>query len=135
MPMMNNEPQELTGDQLEQAIDASLFEEGELVDVSGKTKGRGFQGGMRRHGWGGGRATHGSMFHRAIGSIGPGTGIARIFPGKNLPGHMGTNKITIQNLEIMKVDSENSVIFVRGGIPGPNGALVYVKAANKGAKK
>lgn len=107
------------------------FAEGDRVDVTGVSKGKGFQGGVRRHNWGGGRKTHGSMFHRRIGSIGPGTGIARIFKGKTLPGHMGNEKITTQNLKVMKVDKENGILYVCGGIPGPNGGVVFVKATTK----
>ncbi|MDX9752780.1 MAG: 50S ribosomal protein L3 [bacterium] len=118
-----------------QELNASLFEEGDHVDVSSKSKGRGFQGGIRRHGWGGGRKTHGSMFHRAIGSLGPGTGIGRIFKGKTLPGHMGHENVTIRNLKVVKVDAENGLIFVHGGIPGPSGAVVYVKQTTKNYKK
>lgn len=112
-------------------LDASGFEIGDRVDVTGVSKGRGFQGGVKRHNWGGGRKTHGSMFHRAIGAIAAGTGQARIFKGKTLPGHMGVDNVTIQNLEVMKVDSENGILYVKGGIPGPNGGVVFVKQTTK----
>jgi len=114
-----------------QALEGSLFEAGDRVDITGVSKGRGFQGGVRRHNWTGGRATHGSMFHRAIGSVSPGTGYARVIKGKTLPGHMGHEKVTIQNLEIIKVDKENGVLYVRGGIPGPEGCVVFVKTTTK----
>ena len=114
-----------------QALDASDFEEGDRVDVTGVSKGRGFQGGVRRHNWHGGRATHGSMFHRRIGAIAPGTGIARIWKGKTLPGHMGHENVTLQNIEVIKIDKENGILYVRGGIPGPNGGVVFVKATTK----
>ena len=110
------------------------FDEGERVDIAGNSKGRGFQGGMKRHGWKGGEESHGSMFHRRIGAIAPGTGLGRIFPGKTLPGHMGTERVVIQNMEIVKVDKENNLIFVRGGIPGPNGSFVYLKETTKNKK-
>lgn len=119
------------GFEVGQALDASAFDEGDRVDVSGVSKGRGFQGGVRRHNWGGGRKTHGSMFHRAIGSIGPGSGLSRVVVGKTLPGHMGHEKVTVQNLEVVRVDKENGVLFVKGGIPGPDGSVVFVKATTK----
>jgi len=114
-----------------QALNASDFEAGDRVDITGVSKGRGFQGGVRRHNWTGGRATHGSMFHRAIGSVSPGTGYARVIKGKTLPGHMGHEQITVQNLEVVKVDKEHGVLYVRGGIPGPAGGVVFVKATTK----
>ncbi len=116
------------------SLDASVFEEGEHLDVTGISKGRGFAGGVRRHNWGGGRKTHGSMFHRAIGAIAPGTGLSRVVRGKTLPGHMGNETVTVQNLELIKVDAENGVIFVKGGIPGPNGGYVFVKQTTKNKK-
>lgn len=115
-------------------LDASLFQEGDRVDVTGVSKGRGFQGGMRRHNWGGGRKTHGSMFHRRIGAIAAGTGQSRIFPGKTLPGHMGCENVTVQNIEVVKVDSDHGIIYVKGGIPGPDGGVVYLKATTKNVK-
>lgn len=125
---LTEKPEYNVGDKLE----AQIFEEGDRVDVTGVSKGRGFQGGMRRHNWGGGRKTHGSMFHRRIGAIAAGTGQARIFKGKTLPGHMGAENVTIQNLEVMKVDSENGILYIKGGIPGPNGGVVFVKQTTKG---
>lgn len=119
------------GYKLGQNLDADGFEEGDFVDVTGVSKGRGFQGGVRRHNWSGGGKTHGSMFHRAIGSIGPGTGMARIVKGKTLPGHMGHEQVTVQNLEVIKIDKEHGVLFVRGGIPGPDGGVVFIKATTK----
>lgn len=117
-----------------QKLDASAFEKGDYVDVSGKTKGRGFQGGIKRHNWGGGKDTHGSMHHRAIGSLGPGTGLGRVFKGKTLPGHYGNSQVTMQNMEVVKVDAENGLIFIRGGIPGPSGAVVFVRKTTKNSK-
>ena len=118
-----------------QNLDSSIFSEGDIVDVSGVSKGRGFQGGVRRHNWRGGRMTHGSMFHRAIGAIAPGTGQHRIFKGKTLPGHMGNENVTVQNLEVVKIDAENHILYIRGGIPGPNGGVIYVKASSKRKRK
>ncbi|RJP24534.1 MAG: 50S ribosomal protein L3 [Candidatus Omnitrophota bacterium] len=119
------------GFELGQEIKGNIFESGDKVDVSGISKGHGFQGGVKRHNWKGGRMTHGSMFHRRIGAISPGTGQARIFKGKNLPGHMGHEKVTIQNIEVVKVDAENNLIYLRGGLPGPNGGIVFVKKTTK----
>lgn len=123
------------GYEVGQNLNTSIFNTGDRIDISGISKGRGFQGGMKRHHWGGGRMTHGSMFHRRIGSIAPGTGQARIFKGKTLPGHMGNVKVTIQNLEVMKVDADNNILYVKGGIPGPNGRVVVVKHTTKNSKK
>mgnify|MGYP002348282746 CR=1 FL=1 len=119
------------GFQVGQPLDGSLFEAGDRVDVTGISKGRGFQGGVRRHNWTGGRATHGSMFHRAIGSIGPGSGMSRIVKGKTLPGHMGHEQVTMQNLKVIKVDAEHGILYVYGGVPGPDGGVVFIKATTK----
>jgi len=116
-------------------LDGSLFSEGDRVDVTGISKGRGFQGGVKRHNWRGGRMSHGSMFHRAIGSIGPGSGLSRIFKGKTLPGHMGCEKVTVQNLEVVRVDTEHNIVYVRGGVPGPNGGVVFLKETTKTVRK
>jgi large subunit ribosomal protein L3 len=114
-----------------QVLDTTGFEEGDRIDVTAKSKGHGFQGGMKRHNWGGGRKTHGSMFHRAIGAVSAGTGQGRIFKGKNLPGHMGHVNKTIQNIEIVKIDRENNILYIRGGLPGPNGGVVFIKQTTK----
>ncbi len=123
------------GFELGQMLDGSMFEEGDRVDISGVSKGKGFQGGVRRHNWRGGRDSHGSMFHRAIGSIGPGSGLSRIFKGKTLPGQMGNEKVTIQNVEVVKVDPENNLIYIRGGLPGPNGGILFLKQTTKNKAK
>lgn len=117
-----------------QPLDSSLFTAGDRVDVVGISKGKGFQGGIRRHHWRGGSETHGSMQHRAIGSNSPGTGLSRLFKGKTLPGHMGHERITIQNMEVVKVDSQNHILFIRGGVPGPEGEIVFVKQSSKKKK-
>ncbi len=123
------------GFEVGQNLDASQFEEGDCVDVTGTSKGRGFQGGVRRHNWHGGKKSHGSMFHRRVGAVSPGTGLARVFPGKNLPGQMGNERVTLHNLKVMKVDTENNILYVRGGIPGPNGSVVFIKATTKTQKQ
>ncbi len=123
------------GFEVGQKLDGSSFEEGDIVDVVGVSKGRGFAGGMRRHNWGGGRKTHGSMFHRRIGAIAAGTGQHRIFPGKTLPGHMGAERVTLQNLKVVQFDAENGILYVKGGVPGPEGGIVFVKQTTKTAAK
>ena len=116
------------GDQLK----ASIFEVDEYVDVIGRGKGKGFQGVMRRHGFGGGRATHGSMFHRAPGSVGQASDPSRVFPGVRLPGQMGAKRITAKNLRVVKIDEEKNLLFLRGSVPGPNGGYVAIQEAKRG---
>ena len=107
------------------------FAAGELVDVSGVSKGKGFAGGVKRWHYAGGDATHGSMFHRAPGSIGASSFPSRVFPGMKMGGRMGTDQVTVRNLEIVSVDAEDSVIAVKGAIPGPNGGYVMVRRAKR----
>jgi large subunit ribosomal protein L3 len=104
-----------------------VFREDDLVDVVGTTKGRGFAGFVKRHGFGGGRATHGSMFHRAPGSIGASAYPSRVIKGTRMAGHMGNVKQTTQNLRVVAVDSEKNLLLVRGAVPGPNGGYVLIK--------
>ena len=113
-------------------IKVSIFEAEELVDVTATSKGKGFQGVMRRHGFGGGRATHGSMFHRAPGSIGQASDPSRVFPGTRLPGRMGGKRITTKNLKVVKVDEEQDLLFVHGAVPGPKGGYIAIRRARKG---
>ena len=113
-------------------IKATIFEVDEYVDVVGRGKGKGFQGVIRRHGFGGGRATHGSMFHRAPGSVGQASDPSRVFPGVRLPGQMGAKRITAKNLRVVKVDEEKNLLFLRGAVPGPNSGYVAIQAAKKG---
>jgi large subunit ribosomal protein L3 len=113
---------------------ADMFQAGDKIDVSGISKGKGFQGTIRRYGQSGGPETHGSMYHRRVGSMGSNTTPARVFKGKKLPGHMGSVKITVQNLNIVRVDSERNLILVKGAVPGPKGNLLVVKNAVKGSK-
>lgn len=110
-----------------QTITVSVFKPGDLVDVTGTSKGKGFQGGMKRHGWGGGRATHGSMFHRAPGSIGASAYPSRVAKGHKMPGHMGHLRRTVQNLEIVDVRPEENVLVIRGAIPGPRHGYVFIR--------
>lgn len=113
-------------------VKADIFEENEFVDVVGTSKGRGFQGVIKRHGYGGGRATHGSMFHRAPGSIGQASDPSRVFPGLKLPGQMGAQRVTTKNLRIVKVDADNHLIYVKGAVPGPRNGYVEIVRAKRG---
>ena len=115
-------------------IDASLFAAGEVVDVTGTSKGHGTQGVIKRHGQKSGPSAHGSRYHRRPGSMGTMRPM-RVLPGKALPGHMGCETVTIQNLEIVKVDVENGYILVKGNIPGPKKGLVVIKSSVKNPDK
>lgn len=117
-----------------QVIGVETFEAGELVDVTGTSKGKGFQGTIKRHNFSRGPMAHGSHYHRAVGSRGPMRPM-RVLKGKKLPGHMGNETVTIQNLEIIAVDVENNCLLVSGNIPGPKQGYVLVRSAVKGAGK
>lgn len=110
---------------------SDVFSEGEIVDVTAISKGKGFQGVMKRHNFKGGRATHGSMFHRAPGSAGSSAFPSRVWKGKRYPGHMGSEKVTIQNLKIEKIFSDRNLVLIKGAIPGANNSLVIIKNAIK----
>ncbi|MRR12663.1 50S ribosomal protein L3, partial [bacterium] len=114
-----------------QELTASIFEVGDIVDVTGTSKGRGFAGGVKRHGFRGGKASHGSMFHRAPGSIGASAAPSRVFKGQRLPGHMGDARKTVQNLLIIGVRPEMNVILVKGAVPGSKNGIVVIKNAVK----
>lgn len=116
--------------QLGQEITVETFESGDVVDVTGITKGRGFQGVIKRHGQSRGPMGHGSHYHRKPGSMGTMRPM-RVFKGKKLPGHMGMLTVTIQNLEIVAVDKENNCLLVKGNVPGPKNGLVIIKTAVK----
>lgn len=115
---------------LGQEVKADIFTEGEVVDVTGTTKGKGFQGSIKRHGYSRGPMGHGSQYHRGVGSLGSRLP-KRVFKGKKLPGHMGTLTVTIQNLEIIAVDTVNNVLLVKGNIPGAKQSLVMIRTAVK----
>jgi large subunit ribosomal protein L3 len=116
-------------------VKADLFEVGQLVDVTATSKGRGFQGGVRRHGFKGGPRTHGqSDRHRAPGSIGSGTTPGRVLKGTRMAGHMGAIRTTVRNLEVLARNDDRGVIFVAGSVPGPDGALVRVRKARQVAR-
>src|SRR5213082_1150950 len=117
-----------------QALTVELFAAGEIVDVVGVTKGKGFQGGVKRYGWYGGDATHGSMFHRAPGSIGASSDPSRVWPGHHLPGRMGGDRRTVLNLAVVRVMPEQNLVLVRGAVPGANGTLVMLRKSVKATK-
>jgi large subunit ribosomal protein L3 len=114
-----------------QELNAEIFSPGDYVDVVGTTKGKGFAGVVKRHGFRGGRATHGSMFHRAPGSIGASADPSRVFKGTKLPGHMGCERKTVQNLMVWAVRPEMNVILIRGAVPGCKNGFVLIKQAIK----
>jgi len=107
------------------------FKPKEKVDVIGVSKGRGFAGLVKRHHFRGGEGSHGSMFHRAPGSIGSSSFPSRVFPGMRMAGHMGAEQVTVRNLEIVEVDTEDNVLMVKGAVPGPNGGYVVVRRAKR----
>jgi large subunit ribosomal protein L3 len=107
------------------------FKPNQKVDVIGVSKGRGFAGFVKRHHFRGGDASHGSMFHRAPGSIGASSFPSRVFPGMRAAGHMGTDRVTVRNLEIVQVDTDDNVIMIKGAVPGPNGSYVLVRRAKR----
>lgn len=109
-----------------QTFDLTMFSAGERVNVSGTSKGKGFQGVIKRHNFAGGPESHGSRFHRQPGSIGNRTFPGRVFPGKKMPGHMGAERVTTRNLEIAKVVPEKNLLLIRGAIPSHNGALIEI---------
>ena len=115
-------------------IKADIFEAGELVDVQGISKGKGFQGVIKRHGQHMGPMGHGSMYHRRPGSMGSTSTPGRVFKGKKLPGHMGKVTITIQNLDIVRVDMDKNVILLKGSVPGAKGSILKIKSAIKATK-
>ena len=119
---------------LGQELHADVFEAGEMIDVTGTTKGKGFQGVIKRHGQSRGPMGHGSHYHRRPGSMGTMKPM-RVFKGKKLPGHMGMLTVTIQNLEVVATDLENGVILVKGNVPGPKKGLVIIKTAIKNLGK
>lgn len=109
------------------SVSVGIFEQGSKVDVSATSKGRGFQGVIKRHGFGGGRATHGSMFHRAPGSIGQSAFPSKVLRGMRGPGRMGNVRRTVKNLEVVKIDEEKNLLMVRGSVPGARGSTLVVR--------
>ena len=128
-------PEQVAAYEVGQTLTAELFSAGELVDVVSVTKGKGFQGGVKRHGWFGGDATHGSMFHRAPGSIGASSDPSRVWPGHRLPGRMGGVQRTVLNLTVARVMPEQNLVLIRGAVPGANGTLVMIRKSIKTTKQ
>ena len=109
-------------------ITVGMFTRGEKVDVTGTSKGKGFQGVMKRHNFGGGPASHGSMFKRAPGSLGQSASPSRVFKGRKLPGHMGDERVTVKNIEIVDVRKEQNLMLVKGAVPGANGGYIIIRS-------
>ena len=116
---------------LGQEIKADVFAAGDKVDATAKSKGKGFQGAIKRHGQSRGPMAHGSKYHRHAGSNGSATTPGRVFKGKHMPGHMGAVRVTVQNLEVVRVDAEQNLILVKGSVPGPKKSLVMIKESVK----
>jgi large subunit ribosomal protein L3 len=124
----------MTGDHydLGQVIRVSdMFSAGDRVDISGVSKGKGFAGTIKRYGQSGGPETHGSMYHRRVGSMGANTDPARVVKGKKLPGHMGAANVTVQNLDVVKVDGERNILVIKGAVPGPKGGVLEIRTSVK----
>jgi large subunit ribosomal protein L3 len=113
-------------------IKASMFNEKDYVDIVGTSKGKGYQGVMKRHNFAGGRGSHGSMFHRAPGSIGSSAYPSRVFKGMRMAGRMGGERVTTKNLQIVKIDAEQNLIYVRGAVPGPKSGYLAIRRAKRG---
>lgn len=116
-------------------IKVDIFAAGDVVDVTGTSKGKGFQGSIKRHGFSRGPMSHGSRYHRGSGSMGMASDASKVFKGKELPGRMGGNTVTMQNLEVVKVDAEHNVILVKGNVPGPKKGLVKLTTSIKQGNK
>ena len=112
-------------------LTVNVFAEGDRLDIQGTSRGKGFQGVIKRHGQHRGPMGHGSMYHRRPGSMGPTSTPGRVFKGKKLPGHMGRVTVTIQNLDVVKVDNDKNVVLVKGSVPGPKGAILKLKTSVK----
>jgi large subunit ribosomal protein L3 len=112
-------------------LKADLFKPGDFVDVIGTSIGKGFQGGMKRWHWKGGPRTHGSTSHRRVGSIGSSTSPGRVFKGHHMPGHMGNQRVTLQNLKVIKTDLENNILLVKGAVPGHKNSYLIIRGAKK----
>lgn len=127
--------EDISGYEVGQEIKAEdMFQSGDKIDVSGISKGKGFQGTIKRYGQKGGPKTHGSMYHRRPGSMGSNTTPARVFKGKKLPGHMGMDNTTVQNLEVVRVDADRNLILIKGAVPGPKGGMLVIKNTVKTGK-
>jgi len=116
-----------------QELKVDMFKAGDFVDVTGISRGMGFQGGMKRWNWDGGPATHGSMHHRRVGSIGSNTFPGRVFRGRTMPGHMGDERVTVQGLRVIEVDLENNLLLLKGAVPGTTNAYIMINLSRKRA--
>ncbi len=116
-------------------INVSIFNEARSVSISGITKGKGYQGVVKRWGFAGGKDTHGSMFHRAPGSIGQSSFPSKVFKGLKMPGHMGSDKCTVLNLKVIKIDVDENLLYVKGPVPGSNNGILYIYAADESGRK
>lgn len=114
-----------------QEIKADVFAEGDKVDVTGTSKGKGYAGPIKRHGFGRGPMAHGSKYHRGVGSLGASAGVSRVFKGKKMAGRMGGERVTVQNLQVVKVDADRNLLLIKGAVPGPRGAVISIKEAVK----
>ncbi|MBI5854423.1 MAG: 50S ribosomal protein L3, partial [Nitrospirae bacterium] len=114
-----------------QVVRADVFQKGDWVDVQGVSKGKGFQGVIKRHHYAGGPETHGHMFHRAPGSIGSSAYPSRVWRGKTLPGHMGAERVTVQRLKVIDARGEENLLFISGAVPGSTGGIVVVRKSKK----
>ena len=112
-------------------IKADIFAAGDKIDVSGISKGKGYQGAIKRHGQSRGPMGHGSKYHRGLGSLSSGTTPGRVKKGKGMPGHMGAVKVTVENLEVVRIDAEKNLLLVKGAVPGPKGSILFVKDSVK----
>ena len=115
-------------------VQVDIFKPGDSIDVVGQSKGKGFQGVVKRHGFGGGRESHGSMFHRAPGSIGASAFPSRVMKGMRMGGRMGGDRVTVKNLRVAKVDAENNLLYIRGAVPGGRNGLVFVQFSKNGKR-
>ena len=116
-------------------VEVDIFQAGDAIDVVGRSKGKGFQGVMKRHGFAGGRESHGSMFHRAPGSIGQSAFPSRVMKGMRMAGRMGGDQVTVKNLKVTKVDPENGLVYIRGAVPGARNSVVVLRHARSGGKR
>ncbi len=120
-----------TGFTVGQEVKADTFNAGDLIDVTATSKGKGFQGPIKRHGFHRGPMTHGSKYHRGVGSLGASAGISRVMKGRKMAGRMGGSQVTTQNLTVVRVDTDKNLILVKGAVPGPRGAVVCIRDAVK----
>ncbi len=126
---------EIDGVNIGDVIDISIFNDVQSVSISGISKGKGYQGVVKRWGFSGGRDTHGSNFHRAPGSIGQSSYPSKVFKGLKMPGHMGMDKKTVLNLKVVKIDADENLMYVKGTVPGANNNIIYIYAADKSGRK